>query len=230
MSLNQATRTPLKLRSRLPVKREPGSVIEMGQRGSGPAITLSSSATSGTLRAMGRKPRWWTRRLHRRRAPRGRGGAESNHAAKRRWIAQGTAAIAAIGDRNHAACQAHGRAAAAAAAGLRQIVRVFRRAEHFVEGLRSRAEFRRVGFADADGAGLLDPLHENRIVLRHVVLEDSRSESGADARGFHQVLVRDGQPVQRSKRRAASLRFVGFAGILDGLLRHQRDDRIHLAD
>src|SRR5580700_9821419 len=53
MSLNQATRTPLKLRSRLPVKREPDSQIEMGQRGSGPAITLSSKATSGTLRAMG---------------------------------------------------------------------------------------------------------------------------------------------------------------------------------
>src|ERR1700733_6169208 len=53
MSLNQATRTPLKLRSRFPAKREPGSLIEIGQRGSGPAITLNSRAVSATLRAIG---------------------------------------------------------------------------------------------------------------------------------------------------------------------------------
>src|ERR1700733_6338165 len=52
-SLNQATRVPLRLRSRLPAKREPGSLIEMGQRASGPAITLNSRAVSATLRAIG---------------------------------------------------------------------------------------------------------------------------------------------------------------------------------
>ena len=51
--LNHATRTPLKLRSRLPAKREPGSEIEIGQRASGPAIALSRRAKSGTFRAMG---------------------------------------------------------------------------------------------------------------------------------------------------------------------------------
>src|ERR1035438_2592507 len=53
ISLNQATRTPLKLRSRFPAKRDPGSVMEMGQRGSGPAITLSNSAASATVLASG---------------------------------------------------------------------------------------------------------------------------------------------------------------------------------
>src|SRR5579863_7701783 len=52
-SLNHATRTPLKLRSGFPAKREPGSVIEIGQRGSGPAITLNSSAASPTVLAIG---------------------------------------------------------------------------------------------------------------------------------------------------------------------------------
>src|ERR1700676_3219530 len=52
-SLNQATRTPLKLRSRFPAKREPGSVMEMGQRESGPAITLNNSAASATVLAIG---------------------------------------------------------------------------------------------------------------------------------------------------------------------------------
>src|SRR5258707_12195493 len=52
-SLKNATRTPLKLRSSWPANRDPGSVIEIGLRGSGPAITLSSSATSATLRPIG---------------------------------------------------------------------------------------------------------------------------------------------------------------------------------
>src|SRR5262249_32193131 len=42
-----------KLRSSFCVNREPGSWIAIGERASGPAITLSSSATSATLRAMG---------------------------------------------------------------------------------------------------------------------------------------------------------------------------------
>src|SRR5258706_5324531 len=51
--LNHATRTPLKLRSRLPANRAPGSVMEMGQRGSGPAMTLKRSAASATVRPIG---------------------------------------------------------------------------------------------------------------------------------------------------------------------------------
>src|SRR5260370_2033085 len=51
--LNQATRTPLKPRSRFPANVAPGSVIEIGHRGSGPAITLSRSAASAAVRAIG---------------------------------------------------------------------------------------------------------------------------------------------------------------------------------
>src|SRR5271157_5391726 len=53
MFLNHATRTPLKLRSRLPAKRDPGWSMEIGQRGSGPAMALSSNTTSETVRAIG---------------------------------------------------------------------------------------------------------------------------------------------------------------------------------
>src|SRR5579862_9142556 len=53
--LNQATRMPLKLRSSGPEKRGPGSLIEMGQRGSGPAIALRNNATSDTVRPIGPK-------------------------------------------------------------------------------------------------------------------------------------------------------------------------------
>src|SRR5579872_5142499 len=51
--LYQATRTPLKSRFKLPVKRPPGSDMEMGHLESGPAITLSKSARSETVRASG---------------------------------------------------------------------------------------------------------------------------------------------------------------------------------
>src|ERR1700687_4351248 len=49
-SLNQATRTPLKLRSSGRAKRSPGSLMESGARESGPAIALSTKARSATDR------------------------------------------------------------------------------------------------------------------------------------------------------------------------------------
>src|ERR1700680_3012874 len=49
-SLNHATRTPLKLRSRGRAKCSPGSAMESGARGSGPAIVLSVKAKSATER------------------------------------------------------------------------------------------------------------------------------------------------------------------------------------
>src|ERR1700722_16664771 len=49
-SLNQATRTPLKLRSCGRAKRSPGSLIESGARESGPAIVLRTRVRSATER------------------------------------------------------------------------------------------------------------------------------------------------------------------------------------
>src|SRR3954469_18042102 len=49
-SLNHATRTPLKLRSSGRAKISPGSLIDGGAAGSGPAIVLSAKARSATDR------------------------------------------------------------------------------------------------------------------------------------------------------------------------------------
>src|SRR5512132_395263 len=49
-SLNQATRTPLKLRSSGRAKRSAGSLMESGVRESDPAIVLSTRARSATER------------------------------------------------------------------------------------------------------------------------------------------------------------------------------------
>src|SRR5271168_1947905 len=48
--LNQATRTPLKLRSSGRAKSSPGSLMERGARESGPAIVLSTKARSAVER------------------------------------------------------------------------------------------------------------------------------------------------------------------------------------
>src|SRR5262245_52954116 len=53
-SVHHATRTPSTSRSSLPAaNRSPASPSAIGDRASGPAIALSNSATSATLRAIG---------------------------------------------------------------------------------------------------------------------------------------------------------------------------------
>src|SRR5579884_461025 len=49
-SLNHAMRTPLKLRASGRAKSVPGSLIESGERGSGPAMELNTNARSATDR------------------------------------------------------------------------------------------------------------------------------------------------------------------------------------
>ena len=64
-----------------------------------------------------------------------------------------------------------------AAAGLGEIVGVARRAEHRVEGLRARAEFRRVGLADHDRACLAQPLDQDRIGVGNEVRDRCASRT-----------------------------------------------------
>ena len=118
---------------------------------------------------------------------------------KLRGIAQRAAHVAAVGDRQHAARERDRRAAAAAAAGLREVVRIARRAEDRVERLRAGAELRRVGLADDDRAGARAMRSTiSASCVGHEVAEDRRAVRRADARVSTQVLVRDRQPVQRA--------------------------------
>ena len=95
---------------------------------------------------------------------------------------------------------------------LRQVVGIVRRAEDSVECLRAGAEFGRVGFADDDGAGAPHALDDDVVFGGDVVLVERRAEGGADAAGLDQVLVGDGQAVQRAQRLAARLHLVGLGG------------------
>ena len=61
-----------------------------------------------------------------------------------------------------------------------------------------------------------------------VVFEERRAEGGADAAGFEEVLVGDGQTVQRAERFAARLHLVGACGGFGGHLGDQGDDGVDL--
>ena len=86
-----------------------------------------------------------------------------------------------------------------------------------IERLRSRAEFRRVGFADGDGARALRSLDQQRAEIRHIVLENRRPEGGAQAAGLGQILERDRKAVQRAQEFAARRSFIRAQSLRPGV-------------
>ena len=198
-SLLQAIRTFLKSRSSGRVNRLPGSAIAMGLRGSGPAMALSIKATSCTVRAIGPATDMGNQATMSR--PDGdpaRRSPESDDIAEVARIAQGAAHITAVGQREHAAGQGHGRSTAAAAAGFGGVIGIQRFSEDRIESLGAGAEFRRVGLADGNGAGLFETLHDQAVMIRHKVFVYGRAPGGAHILGRNQILVGNGKTVQWS--------------------------------
>ena len=71
------------------------------------------------------------------------------------------------------------------------------------------------------------PFDKDVVFGRDVVFEERRPVGGEDAAGLDQVLVGDGQPVQRAELFAARLHLVGGCRSLDGHLVDECDDSIH---
>ena len=153
-SLNQATRTPLKLRSSGRAKSSPGSSMESGSRASGPAIVLNTKARSATERP--RHPEVLS--VDQPNAALGFGtrpieGRKPTTLQKAAGLRSEPPVSEPLATGDEPAGQRDGGAAGGSAAGLGQVVGIVGRAEDLVERLRSRAEFRRVGLADGDRAG-----------------------------------------------------------------------------
>src|SRR6185312_16726532 len=98
--------------------------------------------------------------------------AQPHYIAKAVRVPQRSAEIGAIRNRQHVGRKRDSGSAAAAAAGLRAIERIQRRAENLVVGLRPGAELWGICFAEQYGAGRPHALHEQRIVAGYEVLED----------------------------------------------------------
>ena len=118
-------------------------------------------------------------------------------------VADRAAEVAAVGHRQHARRQRRGGTAAAAADRLGQVVGVDRGAVDRVDGVRAERELRHVGLADDDGAGALGALDDDRVFLRHVVLQERRARGGGDADGGGRVLDRVRQAVHPAQVFAA---------------------------
>ena len=83
------------------------------------------------------------------------------------------------------------------------VVRIQRRAEQRVVGVRSHREFGDVGLPDRDRAGRAQPFDEDRVLGRHVVREDARAAGPRKADGRLVVLECDRQAVERANGVAA---------------------------
>src|SRR5208283_6173263 len=119
------------------------------------------------------------------------------------------------------------RAAAAAAAGLRLIVRVERSAKDGIVGLRSQAKLRDVCFPDNYPARKPDSLDHDRVRSRNKIFEQWRAHRGANAPGRLEILDRMRKAVHPAKMLAASqLRVASFGLVEQMLTRQKRNDRV----
>ena len=109
----------------------------------------------------------------------------------------------AVRERQHPAGDRNRGPAAASPAGSIGGVGVLGGSEHLIERLGAGPELGRIGLADDDRSGCLEPFHVELVLLGHEVAVDRRSERGADAAGQGEVLARDGQAVERPRRFAS---------------------------
>ena len=80
----------------------------------------------------------------------------------------------------------------------RGIPRIEGRAEQRIDGVGAGREFRRIGLAEDDRAGLAQPLDRGGVLVRYEILVERRTEGGADALGERHVLDDHRQAMQRT--------------------------------
>ena len=204
----QATRTPRTSRASGRRKPSPGSAIAIGERASGPAMALSISAASATVRAIGP----CTLSVDHA-SSRGHTGTRPGEVRKP-TILQNAAGLrseppvslpSAIGTMPHASST-----------------------EHLVERLRAGAELRRVRLAHGDGTRGAQPLDDQPVDGGDVIAIDRRPPRRADAPGRDEILVRDRQPEQRARPFAARESRVLVPGVVERALGRERDDCVDL--
>ena len=114
---------------------------------------------------------------------------------------------------------------------VRPVPRVARGAEDRVDRVRAERELRRVGLADRRSRPPPEALHDQRVLGRHVVLEELRAIGGPEAAGRRHVLDRDGHAVQRRpSARAPAERGRRAPGLGQRRLARERDDGVDAWD
>jgi hypothetical protein len=113
---------------------------------------------------------------------------------------QGAPEVRAFGKGDHPAGERGGATAGRPASAQREIPWVARCAKDFVDRVRAGGEFRRVGLANDDGAGFLEPRHHRRVLARDVIGIERRPEGCTNAGCRCDVLDADRQAVKQAER------------------------------
>jgi hypothetical protein len=94
--------------------------------------------------------------------------------------------------------------------------------------LRAGAELGGVGLADRYRSGRPETLYDQVVLRGDVPAEQARAKGGANPPGRHQILVGDGESVERSQGFAVGLLLIGGSRSLEGAVGVQRDDGVEL--
>ncbi len=138
-------------------------------------------------------------------------------AAMRRRDANGAAAVGPDGEGRHAGRHRGARARARPTRRHVEVPRIAGRRKDGVVADAAVAEFRHVGLADDDGAGGLEPLDADVVLVRHEVPVPGRPHHGEDVLGGDEVLDADRHAGQHARILAG--RDLGVDG-LGGCARH----------
>jgi len=172
----------------------------LDRRGACPAMTASASAQAWTERARGPTESSERTTETRRRGGCGWQSLETNHAIQRSGDSDGTAGVGSDGEIGDA--ERDGNAGAGRRAAGNAIARhgVARRSPVRIEAQPGIGEFRHVGFAKNDSAGLAQPMHHDRIgSRRRRVTQDRRTGRRRLPGDVEEVLDCDDVAVQRSE-------------------------------
>ena len=154
-------------------------------------------------------------------------GPKPHHIAKTGRIAQRAAQVAAIGNRQHPGRQRHRSSTATATTGRGEIIWVECLPKYFVIRLRAGPELGRIRLADGNSAGRTQAFDNNLVLVGNKVGKDRRAERSAYAFSQDQILVGNGQAVQRADLLASPERCIGLGRPLQSMLRQQGHNRVY---
>src|SRR5262249_9731936 len=105
-----------------------------------------------------------------------RGKADTQQIAKSWRVGEWATQVSAVWQPNPSASQCHRTAASAATTGLAQVIRISRGTKHWIESLRTQAEFGGIGLANDDCSGFLFALDDQAVKIGYVVLVQGRAK------------------------------------------------------
>src|SRR5207249_3588826 len=119
-------------------------------------------------------------------------GTKGNNVVEVSRIPQGTTQVAAISQRQQTRREGRPSSTTRSARALCQVVRIKGCTVHLVVGVRTHRKLRDICLADGEHARLPQPLHHNRVLRRHLVLENGGATCEGKANGGLKIFEGEG--------------------------------------